>query len=392
MPQRQGQEGRRHGDAVVEVQPEQRDQERAQDRGRQDPAQNAGKPPASAVHDRLFGIARRVAQHGFAAGPEAERQRRKNAGHHVRIEDLQGQERRCQPGGDRKAHDRQLADVARQHVDGEVADVAEDPAPLAQLGDDRGKAVIPQNHPDGFLCHLGAPLAHGDADIGLLQRGRVVHAVAGHGHDMPGLLKQRDECQLGLGRDAGEDIRAHHLGQPLFVEIVRLDPGKRASFHHRQIAISKPRVAGDGFGGVGMVAREHHDPDTGGPAGRDGVRHVLAHRVEKADQPDQLQLAVGIRVRLRDPLHGERQKAQPVLRGSDVAVEPARAILVRQRLRRAVCGHHLRADLQNRLGRALDGDEEPVAILVNGGHHLPLGVEGVLAPLRQVVQQILARP
>lgn len=77
MPQRQGQEGRRHGDAVVEVQPEQRDQERAQDRGRHDPAQNAGKPPASAVHDRLFGIARRVAQHGFAAGPEAERQRRK---------------------------------------------------------------------------------------------------------------------------------------------------------------------------------------------------------------------------------------------------------------------------------------------------------------------------
>lgn len=190
----------------------------------------------------------------------------------------------------------------------------------------------------------------------------------------------------------GEDIRVHHLLEPVLVDIPWLDPGKLGSFHHLQVAIAKPSIAGNGFGSVGMVARKHHHPDTGGPAGRDRVRHVLAHRVEKADQPDQLQLAVGIRVRLRDPLHGERQKAQPVLRGSDVAVEPARAILVSQRLRRVIAGHHLRADFHNRFGRALDGDEEPVAILVNGGHHLPLGVEGVLAPLRQVVQQILARP
>ena len=52
--------------------------------------------------------------------------------------------------------------------------------------------------------HVGAGDAHRDADVGLLERGRVVHAVAGHGDDVAARLQRLDQPQFLLGRDAGE--------------------------------------------------------------------------------------------------------------------------------------------------------------------------------------------
>ena len=57
--------------------------------------------------------------------------------------------------------------------------------------------------------HVGPVLAHRDADVGLAQRGRVVHAVARHRHDVPARLKARDDAELLLGGHPGED--AHVL-------------------------------------------------------------------------------------------------------------------------------------------------------------------------------------
>ena len=37
----------------------------------------------------------------------------------------------------------------------------------------------------GALGDLGPADAHGDADVGVLERGRVVDAVARHGHHLP---------------------------------------------------------------------------------------------------------------------------------------------------------------------------------------------------------------
>jgi hypothetical protein len=47
--------------------------------------------------------------------------------------------------------------------------------------------------------------AHGDADVGGLQRRRVVHAVAGDGDDLALLLQRLDDQHLLLGGDAGEE-------------------------------------------------------------------------------------------------------------------------------------------------------------------------------------------
>ena len=62
------------------------------------------------------------------------------------------------------------------------------------------------------LCQLSPDLrpadAHGDADISLLDRGRVVDSVAGDGDDVPQPLVVLDDDELLLGRRAGE----HDLG------------------------------------------------------------------------------------------------------------------------------------------------------------------------------------
>ena len=70
----------------------------------------------------------------------------------------------------------------------------------------RRKVVVEQNHVGGLFGDVGARYAHGDADIGLLQGGTVVHAVARHGGDFTRALQRFDYSQLIRGRYA----REHH--------------------------------------------------------------------------------------------------------------------------------------------------------------------------------------
>ena len=51
--------------------------------------------------------------------------------------------------------------------------------------DDAGEVVVGEHHAGGLLAGLGAFDAHRDADVGALEGGGVVHAVAGHGDDSP---------------------------------------------------------------------------------------------------------------------------------------------------------------------------------------------------------------
>ena len=47
---------------------------------------------------------------------------------------------------------------------------------------------------------------HGDTDVGLRQRGRVVGAVAAHGDELALSLFVADELELVLGRGLGEEV------------------------------------------------------------------------------------------------------------------------------------------------------------------------------------------
>ena len=61
------------------------------------------------------------------------------------------------------------------------------------------------DHVAGFFRGLGAGV-HGDADVGLSERGRVVGAVAGHGDEFAAGLFAADQGEFVFGRGLGEEI------------------------------------------------------------------------------------------------------------------------------------------------------------------------------------------
>ena len=95
-----------------------------------------------------------------------------------------------------KRHQRQPRDG---HMHGKdeahrLAQVVVDAPPQPDGGDD-GAEIIIQQHDGGRLArHIGAAPAHRHADIGGLQRWRVIHPVAGHRHDRARGLAARSRC------------------------------------------------------------------------------------------------------------------------------------------------------------------------------------------------------
>ena len=105
----------------------------------------------------------------------------------------------------------------------------------------------------GLLRDLRAA-PHRHADVGLLQRGRVVHGVAGHRHDLAGLLHQPRQPNLVLGRDPAEHVQLREALDDLVVgELLELGPGDHAG--------PEAEVVGDRPRGDGVVAGDHPDVD-----------------------------------------------------------------------------------------------------------------------------------
>ena len=99
----------------------------------------------------------------------------------------------------------------------ELLDVVIDAAALLDRADDRGKVVVGQHHVGGFFGHVSAGDAHCHADVGALDGGRVVHAVAGHRHDLIVGAQCVYDAHLVLRRNTGEYVGHHHFAPELFV-------------------------------------------------------------------------------------------------------------------------------------------------------------------------------
>ena len=132
------------------------------------------------------------------------------------------------------------------------------------------------------LRDLRAGDAHRDADVGLLEGRRVVHAVAGHGDDMALLAQDVHEVDLVLGGDAGEDADAVDLAHGLVVA-----QGAEVGAGHG--AALDAQLAGDRLGRDGVVAGDHPDLDAGRMGGRDGVLRGRSRRIHDAHDGEQLQ-------------------------------------------------------------------------------------------------------
>ena len=205
----------------------------------------------------------------------------------------------------------------------ELDDVVVDGAAPLDGADDGGEVVVGEHHVAGFLGDLGAGDAHGHADVGPPQRGRVVHAVAGHGHDVAPALQRLDDPHLVLGRHPGAHADAVDLlGQLLVVHGRELVAGDDPPLD-AQLGGDRPR-------GDGVVTGDHLHRDARRATQADGVASLGPGRVDDADEHLQGELldpalgvghgSVGPEHRGRRELPGRHGKDAHALRGQSVVV------------------------------------------------------------------------
>eukprot|EP00128_Syssomonas_multiformis_P007332 Colp12_sorted_trinity150504_noHs@15857 len=217
----------------------------------------------------------------------------------------------------------------RQRVGDGLLQVHEQSAALLDADHDRGEVVVQQHHVGGLLGHVAAVQTHRDADGGLLQRGRVVHSVAGHRGHVAGLGELLHDDQLLLGGCAREhDLGLGHQHGPVVLRHV----GDLSSVHHHgadvllghalrvDVALFRQHVARglrdqadlarDGGGRQRVVAGHHHHLHSGGVALLDGLGDLVSRRVLQRDQAHEDQVLDGV---LRVRLLADHVRAQRLL-------------------------------------------------------------------------------
>ena len=194
------------------------------------------------------------------------------------------------------------ADVCGKLEAHELDDVLEDGPAFAHRPHDGGEVVVGEHHRRRLPGHFRAGNAHGHADVGGLERGRVVNPVAGHGHDMTAFLQRRHDLDLVLGRHAGEH------GDPFD------GFGKRMGAHRIQFRAAhhlavQPQLVGDSGRGDPVVAGDHLDLDAGAVAQGDGRLRLGSRRVLDANETlkgkavhPRHEFAAGVEVARRDGL------------------------------------------------------------------------------------------
>ena len=164
------------------------------------------------------------------------------------VEGRNGRERDHQHGGN---DGEVFGDVVGDAEGGEGA--ARDEELLADLYDldELGGVAVEIDHVAGLAGGLGAGV-HGDADVGLGQRGGVVRAVTGHGDEVTGFLLRANAFQL-------------HFRCGLSDEVVHAGLG------------------GDGRGGQRVVASNHDCADAHFAQMREPFLDAALHHVLELD-------------------------------------------------------------------------------------------------------------
>ena len=220
----------------------------------------------------------------------------------------------------------------------------------------------------------------------LLQRRRVVDAVAGHGHDLAAApAAPATSAHLVLGRDAGEHGDVRRSGRPS--SAVGPCASSSAPVTARP---AMPRSRAIAPRGGGVVAGDHLHGDAGAPARGDGLARLGPGRVDDADQADEASRSVHQRpasgrrpvervaARCARPRrqHPQARRGQPIVVRLDG--RPARRV---ERRDRPAVGDRRRPS--ERVGRALDHDAAPRRrASVEGRHELGGRVERHLGDAR----------
>ena len=225
---------------------------------------------------------------------ETEREPERRVDDEVDPQHLRGSERLA--GGDveqaraeEREHER---DEQHEHEADVLREVVVDLPALLDREDDRGEVVVREDHATGVLRDVGSA-PHRDADVGGLDGGRVVDAVAGHRDDVALLLQRVGQQHLVLRCDP-----------PDHADVV--DPGQPFGFRQRREVGAEngltgdPELLGDRGTGRDVVAGHHPDPDVRGLGPGDRSLGLGARRIDHPDQTRHLQTGhVGEQVTVR---------------------------------------------------------------------------------------------
>lgn len=100
----------------------------------------------------------------------------------------------------------------------ELSDAVENVTAVLDSCDDGAEVVIQKNDASRLLGNLGTSNAHSEPDVGLLEGGSIVGAIASHGHHVLELLQPSSEQVLVVRRRSGENSQL--IGD--FLELVKI--------------------------------------------------------------------------------------------------------------------------------------------------------------------------
>ena len=305
---------------------------------------------------------------------ERQRQGGQTVGHEVDPEQVNG----LQWGGPaqqgREEHQQHFARVAGEQEVDELADVGEDAATLFDRRHNRREVVVGEHHVGGRLGDVGPGDAHRHANVGGLHGGSVVHAIAGHRHNLAARPPRFHHPQFVHGRDPGIDRGADDLLEQLLIA----QPVQLRSIERLIIRPRDGQGAGDRRRGHGMIAGDHHRADPRRSAAGDRLGRLASCRVNQPRQSTERQLFLGERleglVGARAP--GECQHAERLPRHAGGRRKNLLAARIVER-GQSLGGHHLGALREQHFRRSLgEHQQAPVRGPVHQGHRLAGGIEG----------------
>ena len=211
----------------------------------------------------------------------AEGECRQPIGHQVYPQDLHRDERQREPGYHGDEHRQDLADIAgEEEVDG-LLQVAEDYPPLAHRGNDGGEVVIRQHHVACFLGDISPGDAHGNTDIGGLERRGIVHPVTGHGDYVIFRLQGLHDLDLVMGGNA----RVHSDASDFFGQLVRGQPVEITTLDELHTGGEHSQFAAYRLGGGEVISGHHRNPDVRISAGFQRLERLRPRRVHHGEGP-----------------------------------------------------------------------------------------------------------
>ena len=354
-------------------------------RGGQEPGVTRDLTQRRARQHRGRGIARRP-RHRIGLGRlHGQRERRRDVGEQVDPQELDRRHRPWHSARERAQRHDDLAEIRGEQEAKRLPDVRVDGAALLDGGHDP-REVVGEEHDVGDVAgDVGAAHAHGHADVGGAQRGRVVDPVAGHGDHLAVALQGPDDMVLVSRRHAGEHVHvAHEFLQPVGAHLAdaRAVEDVQRSPAQVELAIDRGRRAC-------VVPGDEHGADPGAAARADGVGDPGTDRIREGDQTQPDQLVIAALVEGGNLADGQREDAQPAGRDLIVQLQQRPPRLRRQRLRGTVLEPAVAAD-DDLLGRALHRDQQAAVLVVHGRHPVvplaaPTNVAQRMAPPRVAI-------